>query len=108
MNNTLIAALVAVSLTACSQSIPETTYINGNQAIVQMRATPNAEWELLMDGQIVARKSVNLLTYDDVLHGNYKGQPVTARMYLRSNGWVSHKVADIFVNGQLVETLVLS
>lgn len=107
MKNVILAAVAAISLAACAQSIPETSVVDGRSTIMQIRATPNSEWEFLMDGQVVAKDAV-ALTFDNTLHGVYQGQPVAVRMYLRSNGWVAHKVADVFINGQLVETLIIS
>ena len=107
MKRTILSLIAAASLAACAQSVAETSYVNGNATVMQIRATPEAEWELLMDGQVVAKDGVGM-TFDNTLHGSYKGQPVSARLYYRSNGWTSHKVADVFVNGQMVETLIIN
>lgn len=107
MKNLILSTAIALTLSACAQSIAETAQINGESTSIQVRATPNNEWELLFDGQIVAKDSAKW-TFDNTLHGSYGGQPVMARLYYRSNGWSAHKVADVFVDGQLIETLVIN
>ena len=104
----IIAALMGATIvSACAQSISETSYVDGQQVMMQVRATPNAEWEFLINGQVVAKDKVQM-AFDNVLTGVHNGKQYTVRMYYRSNGWVAHKTADVFADGQLVETLVIS
>ncbi|WP_417245320.1 hypothetical protein [Celeribacter sp.] len=100
-------AVAFLLLAACAESIPEVSYYDGRNITIQMRATPESNWEVLIDGEIVVQEKTKAFSTNETLHGMYKGKPVMVRRYLRSNGWTSTHVADVFIDGQLVETLVL-
>lgn len=100
-------AVAFLLLAGCAESIPEVSYYDGRNITMQMRATPENNWELLIDGEIVVQQKVKAFRSNETLNGVYKGKPVMVRRYLRSNGWASTHVADVFIDGRLVETLVL-
>ena len=105
MKRLLFVMVLAVA--GCAESIPEISYVNGQTVMMQFRATPENNWELLIDGEIVVQQKTTVFSSNETLTGTYKGDPVMVRRYYRSNGWVLTHVADVFVGGQLVETLVI-
>ena len=100
-------AVAFLLMAGCAESIPEVSYYDGHNITMQMRATPESNWELLIDGEIVVQQKVQAFNSNETLNGVYKGKPVMVRRYFRSNGWASTHVADVFIDGRLVETLVL-
>lgn len=102
-----IFVFVFFLLAACAESIPEIAHYNGQSVTIQLRATPANEWELLIDNDIVVKQKVEPFSTNETLRGTYKGKPVMVRRYFRSNGWTQAHVADVFIGGQLIETLVI-
>ncbi len=100
-------ALVVFFVAACAESIPEIAHYDGRNISVQMRSTPESNWELLIDGEIVVQQKIKAFRTNETLHGSFNEEPVLVRRYIRSNGWTSTHVADVFIGGQLVETLVI-
>lgn len=100
-------AIAFLLLAGCAESIPEVSYYDGRNITMQMRATPDSNWELLIDGEIVVQQKVRAFSSNETMNGVYKTKPVMVRRYMRSNGWTSTHVADVFIDGKLVETLIL-
>ena len=106
MKKLILATAVALALAGCASSIPEVSRYDGQTMTMQIRATQQ-HWELIIDGQVVANHPVVTWQSAINMNGVYKGKPVMARMYYRSNGWSAVYVADVFIEGQLVETLTI-
>jgi hypothetical protein len=97
-----------ILLSSCATSIPETTNYNGKPMIMQVKARPGAVWEFYIDGQLIMEKQANVFEGMPVMHGTWKGKPIMVKLQMVSNGWSAMKTADVFIDGQLIETLVVS
>ena len=107
---TLLGIAMAVSISACTTSVPEVTRYEDETLTITMRALEGQYnmWQITFNNEPVITARGGFWTLDKPLIGTWRGKQVMARKYYRGNGWVSNLVADIFVDGELIETLVLS
>lgn len=108
LKSTLAAlALATATLSGCATSFTEVSHYGGETYTLQVRATPE-RWETVINGEIAAVGPLFSTNTEIAMTGSYRGKQILTRVYYRSNGWTMHKVADVFMDGVLIETLVLT
>jgi hypothetical protein len=104
----LAIAAGIILISSCAQSIPETTNFNGKAMTMHLKATTGAAWEFYINGELVIHHKIKAFEGMPVMNGTWRGKPVMIKMQMVSSGWTTMKTADVFIDGQLVETLVVS
>jgi hypothetical protein len=114
MSNKLKIALVvvAVAVSACaSQSIPEFSTYNNEKIQLDAVAVPGligAEFTLNINGEEVIRaKSKPFGGSSQTFEGVWRGKPVIARATRVQKFASTYTMIDVFIGGELVETLVV-
>ena len=104
----LAIAAGIILISSCAQSIPETTTFGGKQMMVHLKATTNATWEFYINGELVITHKINAFEGLPVMNGTWRGKHVMIKMQMVSSGFTTMKTADVYIDGQRVETLVVS
>jgi len=105
--------LVAMTaMAACAQtSAPEVTQFEGRTLTISATATPglmDAEFQIFIDGEtVINQRSQAFGGSSQNFEGSWNGRRVTARATRVQNFVSSYTQIDVFIGGQLVETLVV-
>ena len=112
MRNFIVAAGLALALSACAQqSIPEFAVYGKEKLQLEATAVPgliDAQFSLKINGEEVVRgRTVPFGGSSQSFEGVWQGKKVLARA-TRVQKWAStYTMIDVFIGGELVETLVV-
>ena len=113
MKRLLVCALLAVPcLSACVQSsAPEVTQFGNERLQISANLTPglvDGELELFINGErVIKQRSQAFGGSSQSFQGNWKGKQVVARATRVENFLSSYTMIDVFIAGQMVETLTV-
>ena len=112
MRNFLAATLLAVLVAACTQqSAPEFAIYNGESIQIEVTSTPgliDAEYVLKINGEpVIKQRSQAFGGSLQVFDGSWRGKKVSARTTRVQNMFSTYTQVDVFIDGQLVETLTV-
>ncbi len=104
--------LITASISGCATtSAPEVGIYNGQQVSVSAKMIPgliDSEVFLYIDNTLVIKdRTAPLGGSSQSLKGQWNGKPVVARLTQIENLLSSYTQIDVFVAGQLVETLTV-
>ena len=107
------AAALSISLMAgcATTSAPEVATYNGQQLQISATATPgmfDGQLELFINKEkVIDQRSKAFGGSSQTFEGTWNGLPVTARATRVQNMLSAYTQVDVFINGQLVETLTV-
>ncbi len=109
---TFMLSLMVAALSGCTQhSAPEIAYFKGQKYEVRAEVEPGAIDGLLkvyIDQELVInQRSKAFGGTSQTFVGSWKGMPVTARATAVQKLMSQYTLIDIFVDGQLIETLTV-
>ena len=104
--------LGAASLSGCVQtSAPEVTQYGNERLQIAAKVTPglfDGELQLFINGQLVIKeRSQAFGGSSQTFNGTWKGKQVVARATKVENFLSSYVMIDVFIGGQMVETLTV-
>ncbi len=108
-----IVVAAALAISACTQtSTPEIATFEGQRLTIQAEAKPlplgAAEVMVKIDGEtVINQKSQVFGGSSQTFNGSWNGRPVSARATRIQNFVSSYTQIDVFIGGQLVETLTI-
>ncbi len=105
-------SLMVAALAGCTQhSVPETAYFKGQKHEVRAEVEPGAFdglFKVYIDEELVInQRSKAFGGSSQTFVGSWKGMPVTARATAVQKMMSQYTIIDIFVDGQLIETLTV-
>ena len=108
----LIAMIFFLSLSACAQqSIPEFSTLDGERIQLEAVATPglfDAKVELKINGEtVISDRSEPFGGTSQSFEGTWNGKRVVARATRVQKFASTYTMIDVFIGGELVETLVV-
>lgn len=112
LRNFFAVALSALILAACTQSSAVEVARYGNEAInvraeVVAGALDGVLKVYINEELVVNQRSQVFGGSSQTFNGTWRGRPVVARATLVQNLLSTYTQIDVFINGQLVETLVV-
>ena len=108
----LVVTVAFAGLAGCTQySIPETAYFQGQSYQVRAEVEPGAfdgTLKLYIDEELVIdQRSKAFGGSSQTFTGSWKGKSVTARATAVQQLMSAYTRVDVFVDGQLIETLTI-
>jgi len=112
MKKLLLAACLAALASGCTQhSAPEFATYQGERIQIEVTATPgmvDSKYVLTFNGEpVIEQRSQAFGGSSQVFKGSWRGKDVTARATRVQNLMSSYVQIDVFVGGQLIETLTV-